>query len=133
MGFNEPLMRGHVGLMAQSLTASAVLQELHFLNVALLAVTVLALLQPSEAGSWQNGLRLIRGHSVLFAVSWVALLGCRLAFSYPFNGECIVEGELSFAALAFVWFAAWLPIAGFAMARRLLSQPKLNALSPTSP
>jgi hypothetical protein len=133
LGFNEPLMPGHVGLMAQSLTASTILQELHFLNVALLAVTLLALFQRSEAGSWRTGPQLIRVHSILFVVSWVAWMCWHWAASHPFTGECIVEGELSFVAVALVWLAAWLPVAGFAMARRLLSQPKLNAFSPARP
>jgi hypothetical protein len=133
LGFNEPVKWGHVGLMARSLAASEILQALNILNGVMLAVTLLPLFQFAAAGGWRIGLRLIRGHSVLFAVSWVAWMSWHWATSHPFTGECIVEGELSFAALALVWIAAWLPVVGFAMARRLLSLPKLTAFSPARP
>ena len=128
LGFNEPLMWGHVGLMAQSLAASEIFQELHILNGAMLAVTLLPLFQFSAPGGWRTGQRLIRLHSILFAVSWVAWVGCHFVASHPFTGECIVEGELSFAAVALVWIAAWLPFAGFAIARRPLRLLNLNTL-----
>ena len=130
LGFNEPLMWGHVGLMTQSLAASEIFQELNILNGAILTVTLLSLIQFSAAGGWRTGQRLIRLHSILFAVSWVAWVSCHFVASHPFTGECIVEGELSFVPVALIWLAAWLPFAGFAIARRPLRLLKLTAFLP---
>jgi hypothetical protein len=130
LGFNEPLMWGHVGLMAQSLAASEIFQELNILNGAMLAVTLLPLIQFSAAGSWRTGQWLIGWHSILFALVWLAWISWHFVAGHSFTGECIVEGELSIVTVALFWIAAWLPFAGFPIARRPLRLLNLTAFLP---
>jgi len=130
LGFNDPIRLSHLGVMADSLNASAILSETNFLGGLPGLITLAALV-----GAWwfpvnRTWVRCFARQSVLFVAICLGALLRDVIHGHSWTGECIVEGELSVAMSALLWIAAWIPVLGWEFVRWL---KKFVALSRRTP